>query len=323
MNHSFNVEIAKEYGIHEAIILEHMYFWIAKNIANGKNYFDGHYWTYNSINAFRELFPYMSGATIRRVLQSLEQNGFILKGNYNKASYDRTKWYALTDKAFALYGVQPPAAPENILLGDVLGMCQNEQMQCSDLSKCMCSNQPHPSAQNEQMDVIKTANGFDQNGETIPDINTDNNIIINNNMAFQGQNPGSKNGPGSKGRKEYPKGFERFWEIYPRNDKKIEAYKQYQARLKDGYSEEELIAAASAYAEQCQRSRTAKQYTMQAKTFLSANLAFTDYLKGNSGGTAQSEAFGGEAAAGADQPSEQMDDDATRFFEQILGAVTP
>ena len=37
MNHSFNVEVAVEYGMAEAVILEYMYFWCQKNEANRKN----------------------------------------------------------------------------------------------------------------------------------------------------------------------------------------------------------------------------------------------------------------------------------------------
>ena len=49
MEHSFDIKIAKEYGIAEAIILKHIYFWVNKNALNGKNHIDGRYWTYNSV----------------------------------------------------------------------------------------------------------------------------------------------------------------------------------------------------------------------------------------------------------------------------------
>ena len=41
MNHSFNVEIAKQYGIEKAILLENFFFWVAKNKANNKNIHEG------------------------------------------------------------------------------------------------------------------------------------------------------------------------------------------------------------------------------------------------------------------------------------------
>lgn len=98
MNHSFNVEIATRYGILEAVFLEHLNFWIAKNRANEVNFYDGYYWTYSSTKAFAELFPYASQKTISRTLHHLKDEGLVVFGNYNKSSYDRTMWYALTEK---------------------------------------------------------------------------------------------------------------------------------------------------------------------------------------------------------------------------------
>lgn len=98
MNHSFNVGIAVKYGMLEAVILEHLNFWIAKNRANEVNFYDGSYWTYSSTKALAELFPYASQKTISRALHHLKDGGLVLFGNYNKSAYDRTMWYALTDK---------------------------------------------------------------------------------------------------------------------------------------------------------------------------------------------------------------------------------
>lgn len=98
MNHSFDVDIAKQYGVECAIILYHIDFWIQKNEANGKHFHDGKYWTYNSIKAFAELFPYWSESQINRILKKLEDAELISVGNYNHSSYDRTKWYSLNRK---------------------------------------------------------------------------------------------------------------------------------------------------------------------------------------------------------------------------------
>ena len=109
MNHSFNIELATKYGIEEAIIIEHLAFWINKNVANNKNNIDGYYWTYNSSKAFKELFPYISEKKIQRVLKKLEELEIIKSGNYNKSSYDRTKWYTITDKSIRqIYTIHLP-----------------------------------------------------------------------------------------------------------------------------------------------------------------------------------------------------------------------
>lgn len=97
MEHHFSVEIACKYGILESVLLNNLFFWIQKNKANQKNYFEGKYWTYNSVKALTQLFPYASEHKIRNALKHLENEGIIITGNYNKSSYDRTMWYALSD----------------------------------------------------------------------------------------------------------------------------------------------------------------------------------------------------------------------------------
>lgn len=91
-----------EVGVNAAIILEHIDFWCAKNKANDRNFNDGYYWTYNSTKAFKEIYPYMSEKVIRTALKRLVDGGYIVTGQYNERPYDRTKWYAVTEKGSAL-----------------------------------------------------------------------------------------------------------------------------------------------------------------------------------------------------------------------------
>lgn len=77
----------------------------------------------------------------------------------------------------------------------------------------------------------------------------------------------------------YPRAFEEFWGAYPRKDEKAGAYKKYQARLQDGFSEVQLLTAAKQYAEECKQEKREKRYTKQAKTFLSDSTPFLDYLE--------------------------------------------
>lgn len=102
MEHSFDIDIAKRYGIQPAILLKNIYFWIEKNRANDTNFYDGYYWTYNSKKAFAELFPYMTARQIEYALQKLIEDGLIKTGNYNKVAYDRTLWYAITKKGYSI-----------------------------------------------------------------------------------------------------------------------------------------------------------------------------------------------------------------------------
>ena len=77
---------------------------------------------------------------------------------------------------------------------------------------------------------------------------------------------------------EYSKPFEQWWATYPRKIDKGYAYKKYQARRRDGYSDDELFLAAVNYADICKRQKTEKQFIKPPKTFLSESLPFLDYL---------------------------------------------
>ena len=102
MYHSFDIDIAEKYGIAESIFLCNIAFWVKQNALNGHNYFEGKYWTYNSLVAFKGLFCYMSEWTIKKAIKNLKDNGLILTGNFNNDKFNHTNYYTLTEKGLAL-----------------------------------------------------------------------------------------------------------------------------------------------------------------------------------------------------------------------------
>ena len=102
MTHHFDVDVATKYGVNAAVILQNIYFWCLKNRANGKNFHDGNYWTYNSRSAFNELFPYLSERQIKTAIDKLVDDGVIQTGCYNDDMRDRTLWYAVTKKGYCI-----------------------------------------------------------------------------------------------------------------------------------------------------------------------------------------------------------------------------
>lgn len=97
MQHSFDIDVATKYGMLEAVLLNNIHFWVEHNRANKTNFYENDYWTFNSIKAYTELFPYASTRQIRYALDHLINEGIIKTGNFNKAAYDRTLWYGLTE----------------------------------------------------------------------------------------------------------------------------------------------------------------------------------------------------------------------------------
>lgn len=102
LSHNFDIEDAQRHGVDGAILINNFRFWILKNRANGKHEYDGRTWTYNSMAALAELFPYWTMSQIRRILKNLIKDGVLVSGNYNQNKYDRTLWYAFADESIYL-----------------------------------------------------------------------------------------------------------------------------------------------------------------------------------------------------------------------------
>lgn len=109
---TFDVEVATKYGTNVSILLGNINYWIQKNKENGKHFHDGRYWTYNSVAAFHSLMPFMSENVINTALAKAEAEGLLVTGNYNKLPFDRTKWYALTEKCERLFQAPQNAATD-------------------------------------------------------------------------------------------------------------------------------------------------------------------------------------------------------------------
>ena len=91
-----NIELACLIGLNEAIVLQQLHYWIEKNKATGTNYQDGHFWTYGTIQQYRDRdFRFWSFETVKRTLAKLISAGFVITGNYNRMKLDQTKWYAI------------------------------------------------------------------------------------------------------------------------------------------------------------------------------------------------------------------------------------
>ena len=96
--HIFSTEIAEKIGLVEAILLSQIKFCIDTHKANKENFYKGRYWVYSSIEEFAEFFDYLSKQQITRALKRLVDDGWLIKDNFNTNKFDRTSWYALSDK---------------------------------------------------------------------------------------------------------------------------------------------------------------------------------------------------------------------------------
>lgn len=157
MEFSFNVEFANRYGIDEAIMIKSFQFWIRLNKANGNNFNDGKYWTYNTNKSLALYFSFWSEKQVRRIIESLVDKGILIKGNYNKIGYDRTIWYAFVN--------------EDLYLSDNFHLPDNGFDQKGNTI-----------LPNGQMDISKRANRFSRKGEPIPVANQVLNTFTNSDI---------------------------------------------------------------------------------------------------------------------------------------------
>lgn len=129
--HCFDKAVAKQCGVNGAVLLWNFRYWIDENIANKRNFHDGHYWTYQSMDALCKTFDYLTPNQIRTAVDKLVKGGYVLKGNYNKSAYDRTTWYTITEAGYALFSdfYSANATAENLK-----SICEKSQMETGEIA---------------------------------------------------------------------------------------------------------------------------------------------------------------------------------------------
>lgn len=99
--HHFSTKLACDLGINTAVIYANISFWIKKNKEAGKekHFHNNQWWTYNSVAKFHEeQFEYISERTIKNCLKKLIDHKYLIKGNFNDKTYDKTNWYSFGEK---------------------------------------------------------------------------------------------------------------------------------------------------------------------------------------------------------------------------------
>ncbi|WP_225415040.1 hypothetical protein [Limosilactobacillus reuteri] len=91
--------LARLIGLNEAIILQQVHYWLQRS----NNVRDGYRWVYNSYPEWYEQMPlWKSETTMRTAFKNLEKKGLLITANYNKAKFDKTKWYRINYEKLSL-----------------------------------------------------------------------------------------------------------------------------------------------------------------------------------------------------------------------------
>lgn len=94
-------QLAVEIGLNEALVLQQVHYWLEINKKNNRNYHEGRFWTYNTINEWQEEFPFWSNSTIKRIFKNLRDMKLIIVDNFNVYQMDRTLWYTINYEELA------------------------------------------------------------------------------------------------------------------------------------------------------------------------------------------------------------------------------
>lgn len=100
---NFDEQLAIDFDVESAIFIQSLAQWTRRNAANHHNFHEGRYWSYNTYEALVKLFPYWSKKQIERLTAKCVNHGLMVKGNFNQKRYDKTNWFAMTDKALAYF----------------------------------------------------------------------------------------------------------------------------------------------------------------------------------------------------------------------------
>ena len=109
MEYSFDVQEAIKYGVDEAIMLRMVRYWIQRNKANGKNEREGRTWTYNTQEAYAQLYPFWSRRAVQRILANLEEKKALVSVQFGGAN--KAKAYAFSDESLMHQTVQHGGQP--------------------------------------------------------------------------------------------------------------------------------------------------------------------------------------------------------------------
>lgn len=94
--------LAEEIGLNEAIFLQQLNYWSQPKLNQGIVDEQGRRWIYNSVEAWRAQFRFITERTLRRTISNLENLGLILSTlRYKRNPMDRTKSYAICQENVA------------------------------------------------------------------------------------------------------------------------------------------------------------------------------------------------------------------------------
>ncbi|WP_347284283.1 hypothetical protein [Lactobacillus taiwanensis] len=219
-------------NINEAVILQQVQYWVNRS----ENEYGGRKWVYNTIEQWKDQFPWLSERAIRTRFNSLIEKGVIITSNFNRAKFDRTKWYTIDyDKLNSLI--------ENQNNVENLDMKHSEESSESKRKKVTDATGRKLQIQAEEsyaLDSEETSGPIPENTIDYSETNTENTVFRSSARADEPVSQSQKISLTQIIEKE----FEQLWTSYPRKLGKSKALKKYQAWRKKSKSNTYVVMKA-------------------------------------------------------------------------------
>lgn len=233
--------LRRVFGTDEAIFLQQLHYFLRTS----KLERDGKKWVYNTYEEWAEILAMNSVITTKRMILKLEKTGVVISGMYNVVNWDKTKWYTLDYNKL------------KEIVDDYTTHEKKQNIECIKLIQGTYQNDPFRTYQNDPT-------------------NTKEKINNKYSIVQDGQNELSESNKGEDGtsasmatKEELTEDFEELWALYPRKERKKDAYKAYLKAIKSGVSKKQIHDGILAYKKHLARNNTPQKYIKMGGTWFS------------------------------------------------------
>ncbi len=97
---TYRIPAAMALGLHEAMLMQQLHYWLCntydRRTEDDIHFVEGRWWVWNSYDEWVEQFPFWSKRTIRRLFDSLREQGVVIsRDDIGPDPRNRTLWYTI------------------------------------------------------------------------------------------------------------------------------------------------------------------------------------------------------------------------------------
>jgi len=236
--------LARALGLKKSIIVQQIHYWLQHKLKDPNKYKNGFHqnkpWVYKTYTQWEDEMPYLGSLrSIKKEFKELQEMGVLIKGNFNKRSFDKTNWYTINyqNLEHLLSNIAAPSIVKHLHDGSAIPALSDSAISAPPIPKTtqrlltkttkeVCANEfTHVQAQPALPFDVSFENKEVDNAEALDQIQTD-----------------PVHPPVAKAPQKYSEEFESFWTHYPVKRDKSKAFKAWK-RLKPNQELQTLLVS--------------------------------------------------------------------------------